>query len=582
MIDYDNEQLRRLPVHLRQYIVDQHYDDYSPSDHAVWRYAMRQNIAYLPAVAHESYLEGLEKAGISIDKIPNMYGMNRILKEIGWAAAAVDGFIPPAAFMEFQAFNVLVIAEDIRKLEHIEYTPAPDIIHEAAGHAPIIANPAYAEYLRYFGEIGSKAFSSAHDKEVYEAIRRLSILKEHPDSDSQDIKAAEKEVERLQAKQEPPSEMALLRNMHWWTVEYGLIGNVDEPKIYGAGLLSSIGESVSCMGSDVKKIPYDIAAADKSFDITTQQPQLYVAKSFGELTDVLNEFADNMALRKGGSYGLDKAIASNDTATVELDSGLQVSGNVSSYIEHNHQVIYFRTEGSSALAYENAELMGHDKSYHAHGYGSPIGPVEGSDKALFEYNAKELEAINLILDQDCLLKFQSGIALKGRVSNIRRNLKGNPLLVTFEDCTVTKGDKVLFDPSWGSFDMLTGSEIVSVFAGAADKNNFHVEASVPKSKTIKKQLDAKGEQREAFYAKVRAIRENHRPDELEDLWNEIKGSKNHDWLLLLEMLEISSKAESQMALTKEIVKELRHCQKIAPNLKDVIENGLRLIDNEIH
>mgnify|MGYP000371157777 CR=1 FL=1 len=89
-----------------------------------------------------------------------MEGMNRILKDIGWAAVSVDGFIPPNAFMEFQAYNVLVIASDIRTINHIEYTPAPDIIHEAAGHAPIITNPEYAEYLRRFGEIGSKAISS--------------------------------------------------------------------------------------------------------------------------------------------------------------------------------------------------------------------------------------------------------------------------------------------------------------------------------------------------------------------------------------------------------------------------------------
>ncbi len=64
---------------------------------------------------------------------------------------------------------MLVIASDIRQLEHIEYTPAPDIIHEAAGHAPIIANPDYAEYLRRFGEIGAKAILSSHDNDIYEA-----------------------------------------------------------------------------------------------------------------------------------------------------------------------------------------------------------------------------------------------------------------------------------------------------------------------------------------------------------------------------------------------------------------------------
>ena len=117
-----NPILERLPKHLTQFIKPQDYEDYSAIDQAVWRYAMRKNVDYLSQVAHHSYLDGLKQTGISIDAIPNMYGMNRILKEIGWAAVAVDGFIPPNAFMEFQAYNVLVIASDIRQLEHIEYT----------------------------------------------------------------------------------------------------------------------------------------------------------------------------------------------------------------------------------------------------------------------------------------------------------------------------------------------------------------------------------------------------------------------------------------------------------------------------
>ena len=82
----------------------------------------------------------------------------------------------PKAYVD--NLNVVVIASDIRQLEHIEYTPAPDIIHEGAGHAPIIANPEYAEYLRRSGEIGCKAISSAKDHEIYEAIRHLSIINE--------------------------------------------------------------------------------------------------------------------------------------------------------------------------------------------------------------------------------------------------------------------------------------------------------------------------------------------------------------------------------------------------------------------
>ena len=235
-----NSVLEKLPNHLRDFILKQPYDEYTAQNQAVWRYVMRKNIDYLGRVAHESYIPGLAKAGISIEQIPRMEGMNRILKEIGWAAVSVDGFIPPNAFMEFQAYNTLVIAADIRTIDHIESTPAPDIIHEAAGHAPIIANPEYAEYLRRFGEIGSKAISSAKDFELFEAIRHLSIIKEDPATQPKEIQEAEEQIAVISANMGTPSEMAGIRNMHWWTVEYGLIGTLQHPKIYGAGLLSSI------------------------------------------------------------------------------------------------------------------------------------------------------------------------------------------------------------------------------------------------------------------------------------------------------------------------------------------------------
>ena len=127
--DYrSNELIDRLPRHLKQFIKPQNYQDYSPVNQAVWRYVMRRLLNYLTEVAHSSYLTGLEKTGVGIQEIPNMYGMNRILKEIGWAAVAVDGFIPPNAFMEFQAYKVLVIASDIRQLENIEYTDRKSVV----------------------------------------------------------------------------------------------------------------------------------------------------------------------------------------------------------------------------------------------------------------------------------------------------------------------------------------------------------------------------------------------------------------------------------------------------------------------
>ena len=119
--DFQNNQVKSLPAHLSQFVVDQNYKDYTSVDHAVWRYVMRKNIEYLSKVADHLYIEGLRKTGITLEKIPNIQDMNDILGEIGWGAVCVDGFIPPAAFMEFQAYKVLVIAADIRQLEHIEY-----------------------------------------------------------------------------------------------------------------------------------------------------------------------------------------------------------------------------------------------------------------------------------------------------------------------------------------------------------------------------------------------------------------------------------------------------------------------------
>ena len=106
--------------------------------------------------------------------------------------------------MEFQAYKVLVIACDMRQLHHIEYTPAPDIVHEAAGHAPIIVDREYSNYLQRFGEIGAKAMSSKKDFELYEAIRHLSILKELPDSDPKEVEKATRKVEEGQRESRRP------------------------------------------------------------------------------------------------------------------------------------------------------------------------------------------------------------------------------------------------------------------------------------------------------------------------------------------------------------------------------------------
>lgn len=575
-----NTILNKLPKHLRQFIKPQNYNDYSAIDQAVWRYVMRKNVDFLSKVAHKSYLDGLNQTGISIDQIPNMYGMNRILKDIGWAAVAVDGFIPPNAFMEFQAYNVLVIASDIRQLDHIEYTPAPDIIHEGAGHAPIIANPEYAEYLRRFGEIGCKAISSAKDYELYEAVRKLSIIKEAPNSSPNDIADAEKHVEYLQQNMGEPSEMALIRNLHWWTVEYGLIGTVNNPKIYGAGLLSSIGESAWCMTDAVKKLPYTIEATFKDFDITKPQPQLFVTPDFAHLSLILEEFANTMSLRKGGLSGIKKLIQSEALGTIELSTGLQVSGIFNTVIDHEGKPVYIQTTGETALAYREKELIGHGIENHKQGFGSPIGKLKGINLAIEDMSPRDLSAYNIYEERNITLEFEGGITVSGEIITGKRNLQGKIILVSFKNCTVKHLDQILFQPDWGIFDMAVGKEVVSAFSGPADLNSFNLITHVPTSQTIHVKKSENQLQLEKLYQQIRDYREGKnntisRTKVLEEL---VKNHSN-DWLLPIEIYELAIMG-NEKNLRMSCLEHLETIKRKRPEVGHLIDNGLEIINKK--
>jgi len=573
-----NEVTKKLPKHLHKFILQQPYNEYTAQNQAVWRYVMRMNVAYLSTVAHESYVEGLEKTGISTESIPYMEGMNRILKEIGWAAVSVDGFIPPNAFMEFQAYNVLVIASEMRTLKHIAYTPAPDIIHEAAGHAPIIANSEYAAYLRRFGEIGSKAISSAKDYEMYEAIRLLSILKENPNAGVKEVAAAEETVQELQENMGELSEMAQIRNLHWWTVEYGLIGTVEAPKIYGAGLLSSIGESTWCMQPQVEKRAYTLDAATINFDITKPQPQLFVTPNFAHLSLVLEQFANKMAIRTGGAKGVEKLIESNSIGTIELSTGIQISGIFTNVIKDEQgNPIYVQTTGETVLANRDKELIGHGVSYHAEGFGSPIGKLKGINSPIENMSPRDLEAYGIYEGKQITLLFEGGVQVTGEVITGTRDLRGRIILISFKNCTVTYNDTVLFDPSWGIYDMAVGKEIVSAFSGAADVSSFDDFGKLSETKTQKITYTAIQKELYKLYGEIREMRENKKVTSIEVVRIFEELCKNHplDWLLLLELYELA--VQYDYPCTGALKTQLKLLQKNTAH-QQLITNGLRLVD----
>jgi phenylalanine-4-hydroxylase len=404
-------------------------------------------------------------------------------------------------------------------------------------------------------------------------------LKERPNADRREVDDATKLVEHRQKTLGEPSEMALLSRLHWWTVEYGLIGSLENPKIYGAGLLSSIGESVSCLEPEVKKIPYSIDAMNTAFDITTKQPQLFVCRDFQHLKDVLEEFASKMAYQVGGLEAINKAIECQNVTTCEYSSGLQVSGIFTDVVtDENNSPIYLRTTGKTALAFRDRELQGHGVDYHTDGFGSPIGAWKETSASPELLTNDQLHALGIVEGRKARIEFVSGVVVSGKVENIFRR-DGRLLLITFSTCSCRYGDRVLFDPDWGVYDMAVGERISSVFNGAADKDAYNQVALVPKERTIKVPSDAKRQRLENLYSQVRKIRESETGYErLGEIWETQQAEHPEDWLLSMEIYEILDSIDQQQELKAKIEKFLSEKKAKTKDLSTLISWGFRLVD----
>ena len=572
---------KKIPKHLHQFIANQDYEIYyNARDQAVWRYIMRQLSHQLKSTAHPIYNKGLEKTGISIEKIPSIEEMNKCLSKLGWMAIVVDGFIPPQAFMELQELKVLAIALDMRSIEQILYTPAPDIVHESAGHAPMIYDAEYSAYLHRFGEIGVKAMFTKQDKEVYEAMRHLSIMKGYPSTTKEEIKQAEEGLNNKLNTVTILSESALLTRLHWWTVEYGLVGTVDNYTIYGAGLLSSLSESKSCLDDEkVKKIPLTVEAVDTPYDITNPQPQLFVTKSCRHLTQVLEDFSDQMCFRKGGAESVEVAIDSEIISTCEYSSGLQVSGLFTRLLKNSiNKEIYIGTTGPTQISVNNKELDGHGIAYHTEGFGSPVGPICNLMTPLEDATEYDLITLNIKRERVVHLEFVSGIEVIGVLKKIHKKL-GKNVLMTFENCTVTSptGD-VLFQPEWGIYDMAVGIKISSVFSGSADKTKFDVYPSKSEKTSKKIKYSEKEKSEFLIYNEIRSIRETGKNfKRIEEIITLLKNEKSESWLLFLEILELLKKGSKEYT---DVRNTLISISKINNKEKHLIDRGLNLLDSE--
>ena len=271
---------------LTQFSVSQSYDRYSDSDHESWRCAMHALVDVLESRCAVPYAKAMQLCGLNVHRLPRLSEINQALSRFGWRTVMVDSFIPPPSFMALQAQRILPITRHVRAHSQLGYTPIPDIIHEAAGHLPMLAQTAYRRFLQRFGREGERLQYSDLDRRVYSAQKRYA---EYAGLANPSISMLNELREELGALREHQKEAltpaCLLSRFHWWTVEYGMVGQ--DAKLFGAGLLSSSTEAVA--SDNTRKLRLSLDCLEFDYEISRMQPQLFVADGWTHLDDQLTQ-----------------------------------------------------------------------------------------------------------------------------------------------------------------------------------------------------------------------------------------------------------------------------------------------------
>jgi len=551
--------------------VSQEYGQYTAIDQAVWRFVLLQMRARLVETAHPAYAEGLAATGISIDRIPSIAEMNDKLGRFGWGAVCVDGFIPPRAFQEFQSRGLLPIAADMRTREHIAYTPAPDIIHEAAGHAPILAEPAYAAYLRRIGDVAKRAFSLPEEERVFQASYLLSEGKEDPNHSPDSVARVEAELAAALASVPEDSEATWLSRLYWWTAEYGLVGRIDDYRMYGAGLLSSLGESHSCHVPAVKKLPLDAACIEIGYDITRPQPQLFVARDFEELHVVLERVTRKLAVTLGGAVALERAARSGELASLRFSTGAWAMGVLRDVGPSLEAPAWLRLAGPAQLAWDGR-----------------IHPAERELRPLEQWLLPGALPSGMTLDgvvaraketrDPVRLQLSYGARVEGRLERAVRDEDGRILHLELADVRLELPDRAPVLLERYAFALL--GNFVTAQAGAVDPT-FHAETKfssirVPKPRTRS--------EREAsltsLYERVAALPSSGAAGDvlptLEGVYATLTKDEPREWLLRWNLLEKALETPGAEGLARTLDAELEALE-LAYERREPIAMGLRFL-----
>ena len=315
---------------------------------------------------------------------------------------------------------------------------------------------------------------------------------------------------------------------------------------------------------------------NKKFDITKPQPQLFVTPDFCHLSTVLEAFAHGMGLRTGGKKSVEKLVNSQEVGTVELSTGIQVSGVFENVIPHAKNpllVAYIQTTGATALAYRNQELIGHGSSVHNKGFGFPVGSLKGVPMPIEDMTPSDLEANGILEGNTTELTFESGVIVKGKIITGYRNVFGKIILISFEECIVKFKDQILFEPKWGQYDMAIGKLISSAYAGPADPHHFPFE----KHSLMRTPLSSTSNSKDSLYSEIAKAKHEKKQhvQRIKSIGHRIESAAPTDWLLTLNFYELCHEKQNSTWKNRAL-NQLHQMKKDNPSLVHLIDDGLSL------
>jgi len=242
-VEHQHTDLGYVPVYATG-VVEQPWADYTPGEHAVWDTLFKRQRELLPGRACREFLDGVERFGLGAGGIPKFSDLNKVLaKATGWELVGVEGLLPDNVFFDHLAHRRFPVTWWIRKPDQLDYLSEPDLFHDLFGHVPLLLNPVFADYMQAYGRGGMKAFAIG------------------------------------------PEALVNLTRLYWYTVEFGLIHTDEGMRIYGAGIVSSKGESIYCLDSPApNRIGFNLERVmNTRYRIDTYQQTYFVIDSFAQL-----------------------------------------------------------------------------------------------------------------------------------------------------------------------------------------------------------------------------------------------------------------------------------------------------------